>query len=51
MITDIPTSTDFQNTALNLLNLAWDSTVGLLSDRMNVEYPEVNERHPVSEIY
>lgn len=34
MITDIPTSTDFQEAGINLLNLAWDSTVSLLSDRI-----------------
>ncbi len=34
MITDIPLSSDFQNAGMNLLNLAWDSTVSLLMDRI-----------------
>jgi hypothetical protein len=34
VITDIPTSTNFHEAGINFLNLAWDSTVSLLIDRI-----------------
>lgn len=50
MITDIPTSSDFQNAGINLLNLAWDSTVSLLMDRI-FDGVEINTNLPVSDNY
>lgn len=50
MITDIPSSSDFQNAGINLLNLAWDSTVSLLTERI-FDFSEINPNAPASEIY
>ncbi len=50
MITDIPTSSDFQNTGINLLNLAWDSTVSLLMERI-FDGTEIKSNSPISDIY
>jgi hypothetical protein len=50
MITDIPTSSDFQNAGINLLNLAWDSTVSLLIERI-VDVEKIKESLPVSDNY
>ena len=50
MITDIPTPTDFHEAGINLLNLAWDSTVSLLIDR--IESPgELNTDYLASDEY
>jgi hypothetical protein len=50
VITDIPISSDFQNAGINLLNLAWDSTVSLLMERI-VDVAEVKANSPVSDLY
>lgn len=50
MITDIPTSSDFQNAGINLLNLAWDSMVSLLIDRI-FDGVEIKTNLPVSNNY
>jgi len=49
MITDIPTSTDFQNAGINLLNLAWDSTIELLLERR--AYDDINTNYSIGEVY
>jgi len=50
MITDIPTSSDFQNAGINLLNLSWDSTMSLLTERI-VEIDKINTNVSVNETY
>lgn len=42
MITDIPTQTDYENTALRLLNLAWENTVTLV---VNLDYAKNYDKH------
>lgn len=49
MITDIPTSTDFHNAGINLLNLAWDSTVSLLIERRDLY--DFSKTSQVTELY
>jgi len=50
MITDIPSSSDFNAAGINLLNLAWDSTVSLLIERI-VNVDGIYESSPVSDKY
>jgi hypothetical protein len=49
MITDVPSSIDFQNAGSNLLNLAWDSTISLLIDRRDLY--EIGKTSQVTELY
>jgi hypothetical protein len=46
MITNIPTQTDYQNTALGLLNLAWENTLDLA---VSLEDAKDNSDHSISE--
>jgi len=50
MITEIPTSSDFQNAGINLLNLAWDSAISLLIER-DIDLNEIINENSVNEAY
>ena len=49
MIIDVPTSADFKNAGINLLNLAWDSTISLLIQRS--DYRDISQFSLVTERY